>query len=226
MFKKLIMQLNHYIDHTALKPTTSQEDIKLLCQEAIEYQFASVCINPCFVELASSLLEGTAVKVCTVIGFPLGNTTTQTKVAEVIQAKKDGATEFDMVLNVSLLKSKQLDQVKADIKTVKEAVGNHILKVILEVCYLTGDEIKLASQLSEDAGADFIKTSTGFGSGGATVEAVKLMKASVSSHVKLKASGGIRDTQTAQTYLDLGVTRLGASSGVQIMKGLTAKDDY
>lgn len=220
------MSINQFIDHTALKATTSISDIKQLCKEAKTYQFASVCINPCFVELATELLKDSSVKICTVIGFPLGNTSTKAKVEEARQALKDGATEFDMVINQSFLKSGELDRVKEDIAEVKKAVGNFTLKVILETCNLTDEEIKLASKISEEAGTNYVKTSTGFGSGGATVEAIKLMKTSVSDQVKLKASGGIRDVETAQKFIDLGVHRLGASSGVAIMNGLTSKDDY
>jgi len=220
------MSINQFIDHTALKATTSISDIKQLCKEAKTYQFASVCINPCFVELATELLKDSSVKICTVIGFPLGNTSTKAKVEEARQALKDGATEFDMVINQSFLKSGELDRVKEDIAEVKKAVGNFTLKVILETCNLTDEEIKLASKISEEAGTNYVKTSTGFGSGGATVEAIKLMKTSVSDQVKLKASGGIRDVETAQKFIDLGVDRLGASSGVAIMNGLTSKDDY
>ncbi|QSS97297.1 deoxyribose-phosphate aldolase [Psychroflexus sp. ALD_RP9] len=220
------MPINQFIDHTALKATTSISDIKQLCEEAKAYHFASVCINPCFVELATELLSNSDVKICTVIGFPLGNTTTKAKVEEARQALKDGATEFDMVINQSFLKSGELDRVKEDISEVKKAVGNNTLKVILEICNLTDEEIKIASVISEKAGANYVKTSTGFGSGGATVEAIKIMKASVSNQVKLKASGGIRDAKTAQMFIDLGVHRLGASSGVAIMNGLTSKDDY
>ncbi len=220
------MSINQFIDHTALKATTSISDIKQLCKEAKTYQFASVCINPCFVELATELLKDSSVKICTVIGFPLGNTSTKAKVEEARQALKDGATEFDMVINQSFLKSGELDRVKKDIAEVKKAVGNFTLKVILETCNLTDEEIKLASKISEEAGTNYVKTSTGFGSGGATVEAIKLMKTSVSDQVKLKASGGIRDVETAQKFIDLGVDRLGASSGVAIMNGLTSKDDY
>ncbi len=220
------MSINQFIDHTALKATTSISEIKQLCKEAKTYQFASVCINPCFVELATELLKDSSVKICTVIGFPLGNTSTKAKVEEARQALKDGATEFDMVINQSFLKSGELDRVKEDIAEVKKTVADFTLKVILETCNLTDEEIKLASKISEEAGANYVKTSTGFGSGGATVEAIKIMKASVSNQVKLKASGGIRDAETAQKFIDLGVHRLGASSGVAIMNGLTSKDDY
>lgn len=220
------MDINKYIDHTLLKPVASLGQIKKLCQEAAQYEFASVCINPCFVKYAAEQLKDSSVKVCTVIGFPLGNTTTQAKVEEAKQALKDGADEFDMVLNQSWIKSSEIEAAEADIAAVKGAIGDHTLKVILEICNLTTDEIAKASQISEKANADFVKTSTGFGSGGATPEAVKIMKANISDAVKIKASGGIRDLQTAEMYINLGVSRLGASSGVQIMQGKTSNQNY
>lgn len=220
------MDINKYIDHTLLKPVASLDQIKKLCQEAAQYEFASVCINPCFVKYAAEQLKDSSVKVCTVIGFPLGNTTTQAKVEEAKQALKDGADEFDMVLNQSWIKSSEIEAAEADIAAVKGAIGDHTLKVILEICNLTTDEIAKASQISEKANADFVKTSTGFGSGGATPEAVKIMKANISDAVKIKASGGIRDLQTAEMYINFGVSRLGASSGVQIMQGKTSNQNY
>ncbi|MDN6279844.1 MAG: deoxyribose-phosphate aldolase [Psychroflexus sp.] len=220
------MDINKYIDHTLLKPVASLAQIKKICQEAAQYEFASVCINPCFVKYAAEQLKDSPVKVCTVIGFPLGNTTTQAKVEEAKQALKDGADEFDMVLNQSWIKSGEIEAAQADIAAVKSAIGDHILKVILEICNLTADEIAEASQISEKANADFVKTSTGFGSGGATPEAVKIMKANISDAVKIKASGGIRDLQTAEMYINLGVSRLGASSGVQIMQGKASNQNY
>lgn len=220
------MDINKYIDHTLLKPVASLDQIKKLCQEAAQYNFASVCINPCFVKYAAEQLKDSSVKVCTVIGFPLGNTTTHAKVEEAKQALRDGADEFDMVLNQSWIKSGEIEAAEADIAAVKNAIGNHTLKVILEICNLTTDEIAKASQISEKANADFVKTSTGFGSGGATPEAVKIMKANISDAVKIKASGGIRDLQTTEMYINLGVSRLGASSGVQIMQGKTSNQKY
>ncbi|SDZ91934.1 deoxyribose-phosphate aldolase [Psychroflexus halocasei] len=220
------MNINKYIDHTLLKPTATFDQISKLCEEAKKYEFASVCINPCFVKYAAEQLKGSSVKVCTVIGFPLGNTTTQAKVDEAKQALKDGADEFDMVLNQSWIKSNKIEDAQADIAAVRKAIGDKLLKVILETCNLTDDEIAKASQISEKAKADYVKTSTGFGSEGATPEAVKIMKANISDQVKIKASGGIRDLETAEMYINLGVSRLGASSGVQIMQGKTSTQNY
>lgn len=220
------MEINKYIDHTLLKPTASFDQIDKICKEAKEYKFASVCINPCFVKHAAEQLKGSSVKVCTVIGFPLGNTTTQAKVDEAKQALKDGADEFDMVLNQSWIKSNKIEDAQADIAAVRKAIGDKLLKVILETCNLSDDEIAKASQISEKAKADYVKTSTGFGSEGATPEAVKIMKASISDQVKIKASGGIRNLETAEMYINLGVSRLGASSGVQIMQGKTSNQNY
>ncbi|MGO2102735.1 MAG: deoxyribose-phosphate aldolase [Psychroflexus halocasei] len=220
------MEINKYIDHTLLKPTASFDQIDKICEEAKKYEFASVCINPCFVKYAGDKLKGSSVKVCTVIGFPLGNTTTQAKVDEAKQALKDGCDEFDMVLNQSWIKSNKIEDAQADIAAVRNAIGDKLLKVILETCNLTDDEIAKASQISEKAKADYVKTSTGFGSEGATPEAVKIMKANISDQVKIKASGGIRDLETAEMYINLGVSRLGASSGVQIMQGKTSNQKY
>lgn len=220
------MNINKYIDHTLLKPTATFDQISKLCEEAKKYEFASVCINPCFVKFATEQLKDSSVKVCTVIGFPLGNTTTQAKVDEAKQALKDGADEFDMVLNQSWIKSNKIEDAQADIAAVKDAIDGKLLKVILETCNLSDDEIAKASKISEEAKADYVKTSTGFGSAGATPEAVKIMKAKISDQVKIKASGGIRDLETAEMYINLGVSRLGASSGVQIMQGKTSNQNY
>lgn len=220
------MEINKYIDHTLLKPTASFDQIDKICEEAKKYEFASVCINPCFVKYAAEQLKDSLVKVCTVIGFPLGNTTTQAKVDEAKQALNDGCDEFDMVLNQSWIKSNKIEDAQADIAAVRNAIGDKLLKVILETCNLTDDEIAKASQISEKAKADYVKTSTGFGSEGATPKAVKIMKANISDQVKIKASGGIRDLETAEMYINLGVSRLGASSGVQIMQGKTSNQKY
>jgi deoxyribose-phosphate aldolase len=222
-----------YIDHTLLKPDATQEQIIQLCQEAKEYQFASVCINPYWVSFCKDQLKNTDVKVCTVIGFPLGANTTVVKVAEALQAIEDGADEVDMVMNISALKSGKTVDVETDIRAVTEAVkkatqNNRIqVKVILETCLLRDKEKILACELSEKAGADFVKTSTGFSSGGATVEDVKLMKKTVGSRMEVKASGGIRDIQTALAMIQAGATRIGTSSGVKIVTGQTgAKKSY
>ncbi|WP_396600861.1 deoxyribose-phosphate aldolase [Algibacter sp. R77976] len=218
--------LNTYIDHTLLKPTATKSDIIKLCEEAIEYKFFSVCVNSCYVKLAKSELKNSEVKVCSVIGFPLGAMSTQAKVEETKSALDDGADEIDMVINVGLLKSKDFDAVWKDIEAVKKVMPNNILKVILETCYLNEVEIIKASELAIQSGADFIKTSTGFGTGGATVNDVKLMKSVCKDCTKIKASGGIRDQKTALTYINLGVSRLGTSSGIAIVKGEQSNSTY
>jgi len=200
--------------------------IHKLCDEAIAYKFATVCINPSYVSAAAKILETTDVKVCTVVGFPLGATSTKSKVEEAKQALKDGASEIDMVLHQGQLKSKEFQYVENDIRAVKNCIGTHTLKVILEICNLTDEEIAEACQIAERAGADFVKTSTGFGSHGATLKAVQIMKENISSRVQIKASGGIRDSKTAQQYINIGVTRIGASSGIAIVEGTSSSTNY
>lgn len=211
------MELNHYIDHTLLKSTATPEDITKLCQEAKDHNFYAVCVNSCYVSTAKKHLENSNVKIAAVVGFPLGANSTEVKVFEAKQCVKDGADEIDMVLNVGHLKAKLYDQIQDEIAAVKESIGNRTLKVILEICYLTDTEIRKACQLSKKAKADFVKTSTGFGTGGATEEAVKIMQEEVGDTLKIKASGGIRDTATAKKYIDLGVSRIGTSSGIKIV---------
>ena len=218
--------LNTYIDHTLLKATASQNDIIKLCQEAIAYNFFSVCVNSCNVTLARKQLEGSEVKVCSVIGFPLGAMSTQAKVTEAQIALNEGADEIDMVINIGLLKSKDFDGVWKDIEAVKDCMPNNILKVILETCYLEELEIIKASELAIQSGADFIKTSTGFGSSGATIEDVKLMKSVANDSVKIKASGGIKNAETALKYINLGASRLGTSSGIAIVTGKSSNSNY
>lgn len=212
-------KINSYIDHTLLKPTATEEDIKILCEEALNNKFYAVCIHGCYVKIAKRFLNNSEVKVCTVIGFPLGAMATEAKEFEAKQAIFDGADEVDMVINIGWAKSGKFDAVKEEIASVKKSIGNKTLKVILEICYLTLDEIKLATQAAIDAKADFVKTSTGFGTGGATLEAVEEMKKIAQDKIKIKASGGIRDYITTQSYLDLGVTRIGTSSGISILEG-------
>lgn len=223
------------IDHTALKPETTEEQIRALCAEARQYCFASVCINPCYVPLAAELLRGTPIAVCTVIGFPLGATQTSTKVREAEQAVRDGATELDMVLNVGKLKSGCYDYVEEDIRAVVEVAhgsratggaGRVVLKVILETALLTDEEKVIASVLSQNAGADFVKTSTGFSKGGATAADVALMRRVVGPGMGVKASGGVRSREDVETMIAHGATRIGASASVQIMKGLTGTGGY
>lgn len=211
------MQLNSYIDHTNLKANATVEDIKKLCTEAKKYNFYAVCVNSYYVALANSELMHTDIKTAAVVGFPLGSTINRVKVYEAKQCIDQGANEIDMVLNIGLLKSKYYDIVEDEIKAVKRAIGDNILKVIFENCYLTDEEKKIACRLSLNAGADYIKTSTGFGTGGATIEDVKLMKNEVGDRIKIKASGGIRDSGTARKYIDIGVSRIGTSSGIAIV---------
>lgn len=212
------LDIAHLIDHTLLKPDATEEQVRKLCKEALEFGFASVCINPAFVPLAYSMLKGSKVKVCTVIGFPLGSTTTETKVFETKQAIQNGADEIDMVINVGALKSKDYDYVYNDIKEVVEACDGRILKVIFETALLSDEEKIKACELSVKAGADFVKTSTGFGPGGATEEDVKLMRYMVGKDLGVKASGGIRDTITTLKMLKAGANRIGASASVAIVK--------
>ena len=220
------MKLNRYIDHTLLKPTATSADIIRLCDEAKEHQFFSVCVNSSHVKLAAKQLKGTKVNVCAVVGFPLGAMSTKAKVFESAQALKDGADEIDMVMNIGALKSEAYKKVTKDIKKVKAIMPDKVLKVILETCFLTNDEIRLASQLAIESGADFIKTSTGFGTAGAKTEHVKLMVSVAADKAKVKASGGIKDAKIAATYINLGVTRLGTSSGVAIVSGQISTNNY
>ena len=212
------MGLNKYIDHTILKATASSADVQKLCEEAIEHQFYSVCVNGCYVADAKHLLQGTDVKVAAVVGFPLGAMTTASKVFEAKEAIENGASEIDMVINVAKLKDGEFDYVENEIRLIKGAIGDNVLKVIIETCYLTDEEKVKACELSLVAKADFVKTSTGFGTGGATYEDVKLMKSVVGDNAKVKASGGVRDKETAQKYVELGAERLGTSSGIDIVK--------
>ena len=212
------MDLAKMIDHTNLKASTVKEEILKLTKEAKEYQFASVCVNPTWVELAAQELKGTDVKVCTVIGFPLGANTKEVKVYETKDAIKKGAEEIDMVINIAKLKDGDDDYVESEIAGVVEASkGKAIVKVIIETCLLTDDEKKQVCSLAVKAGADFVKTSTGFSTGGATIEDVALMKQTVGAHVGVKASGGIRSKEDAQAMVHAGATRIGASSGIAIV---------
>ena len=212
------MNINTYIDHTALKSGVTSGEIKTLCNEAIEYNFKSVCVNPCDVALCYSILKGTSVKVCTVIGFPLGKNSTEIKVLETEQALKDGATEFDMVINVAKLKERDYDFVENEIKRVIEVANGNVVKVIIETGLLTDEEIAVATQIVCKAGADFVKTCTGFTGGVATEQAVSIMKQNLSGNTLIKASGGIRSREDALKFIALGVSRIGTSSGVNIVK--------
>ncbi|MBD3347749.1 MAG: deoxyribose-phosphate aldolase [Candidatus Eisenbacteria bacterium] len=208
------------IDHTALKPQTSREDIVSLCDEARRYSFASVCINPCYVSTCAQSLRLTPVKVCTVVGFPLGANRSDVKAFETRQAIADGAQEIDMVANIGALKSRDNDLVRSDISAVVEACrGIAVSKVIIEAALLTDEEKVVACELAKAAGADFVKTSTGFGPGGATAHDVRLMRAAVGEEMGVKAAGGIRDLETAREMIEAGATRSGASASVKIVGG-------
>ena len=215
------MDLAKMIDHTLLKADSSKEDIEDLCKEAMEYGFKSVCVNPYYVALSREFLASSDVEIATVIGFPLGNNKKEVKVLEARLALEDGATELDMVINIPALKNGDYGLVLEDIKAVvAEAREKALVKVIIETCYLTDEEKKKACELSMEAGADYVKTSTGFGPAGATVADIKLMKEVVGNKMGIKASGGIRDYETSKAMIDAGATRLGASAGVKIIKSL------
>ncbi|HHU21022.1 MAG TPA: deoxyribose-phosphate aldolase [Acholeplasma sp.] len=217
---------NSYIDHTLLSAQAKVSDIKKLCNEAKEYKFKAVCVNPCYVRLAKEQLKDFDVLVATVIGFPLGANTFEMKKAEAIDAIKNGADEIDMVVNIGMVKDQNWEYVKRDIEKVYNACktnvlfGKKTLKVILETCYLTKEEIKKVCEIATEVGADFVKTSTGFGTGGAKVEDVKLMKESIGPNMEVKASGGIRDLATLKAMVEAGATRIGCSSSVKIMEEL------
>lgn len=220
------MQLNKMIDHTLLRANAVQSEIQTLCKEASQYSFASVCVNPTWVKYAASELAGSDVMVCTVVGFPLGATTTESKVAETKQALIDGADEIDMVINIGALKSGMYDFIENDIHQVVEAAQGKTVKVIIETCLLTDEEKVKVCQLAKKAGAHFVKTSTGFSTGGATESDVKLMKDTVGSTVEVKASGGVRSLADAQKMIEAGATRIGTSNGVSIVEGTEAKNNY
>ncbi|TLG72138.1 deoxyribose-phosphate aldolase [Culicoidibacter larvae] len=220
------MNLNKYIDHTLLKQDATKAQILELCKEAREYDFMSVCINPYWIPVASEALTGSDVKVCTVIGFPLGANATATKAFETREAIAAGADEVDMVINVGALKDKDDATVEADIRAVVEAAAGTLVKVIIETCLLTDEEKVRACKLSVAAGADYVKTSTGFSTGGATVEDVRLMKETVGDAALVKASGGVRNLEDAQKMIDAGASRIGTSNGVMIVSGETATSGY
>ncbi len=211
--------INRLIDHTLLKPDAKQEEIEKLCAEAIKYHFMSVCVNPCNVNLCAKLLKGSDVKVCTVIGFPLGANISKTKIEETKYCLENGASEIDMVINIGRLKDKDYDYVENEIREIKNVCKDNILKVILETCLLSDEEIVKACQLSQNAGADFVKTSTGFSKGGATTHAVKLMRETVKDALGVKASGGIHSYEEAMAMVEAGANRIGASSGIKIVEG-------
>lgn len=211
--------LNRTIDHTLLKPEATKAQIEKLCAEAKEYRFMSVCVNPTWVSLAAELLKGTETKVCTVIGFPLGANSHAVKGFETAQAIQDGATEIDMVINIGALKSGDLDLLRKDIQAVVQAASGTLVKVIIETALLTDEEKVTACRIAKEAGAQFVKTSTGFSTGGATVADVALMRKTVGPEMGVKASGGIRDFKTAQAMVEAGANRLGVSASIAIVTG-------
>lgn len=212
------MEYNRLIDHTLLAADATKQQIEKLCEEAKEHHFASVCVNPCWIKLCADLLKGTDTKVCTVIGFPLGARTSEAKAFEANDAVKKGAEEVDRVINVGRLKDKQDDYIYNEIKTIKEACEGRLLKVIIECCLLTDEEKVRACELAKKAGADFVKTSTGFSKWGAKVEDVRLRRKTVGPDRGVKAAGGIRDKKTAQEMVEAGATRIGTSHGIEIAK--------
>lgn len=223
----MMENLASMIDHTLLKPEGTKEQIKKLCAEAKQYHFASVCVNPYWVKFASGELHGSEVKVCTVIGFPLGAQTTEVKVFETKEAVENGATEVDMVINIGALKDCDDDYVENDIKAVVSAAkGKALTKVIIETSLLTQEEKIRACQLAVKAGADYVKTSTGFSTGGATVADIALMRETVGPHIGVKASGGVRSLADAKAMIAAGATRIGASAGVSIIHDQQAEEDY
>lgn len=211
------MELNKYIDHTNLKAYATREDIKKLCDEAIEYQFASVCVNPYYVTLAKNLLEDTSISVCTVVGFPLGQNTIETKEFEAIRAVESGADEIDMVINIAALKNGDYDYVKEEIETIRDSIEGMTLKVIIETCYLTEEEIIKMTEICNETYVNFIKTSTGFGKFGARVEDVKLINEHKMDYLEIKAAGGIGTLADLEAMVDAGATRIGCSKSVEIM---------
>lgn len=213
------MDIAKYIDHTILAADATTEKVVKVCNEAKEYKFASVCVNSVHVPLCAQLLANTGVNVCTVVGFPLGAMSTAAKAYEAHQAVLDGATEVDMVINVGALKDKNYDFVREDINRVKESCQGKLLKVIIETCLLTDEEKEIACKLSMEAQADYVKTSTGFSKGGATAEDVALMRRVVGERLGVKASGGIRDFETAMKMIKAGASRLGCSAGIAIVNG-------
>ncbi|MEK3797821.1 deoxyribose-phosphate aldolase [Peribacillus sp. FSL H8-0477] len=215
------------IDHTLLKADATKDQVTVICTEAKEHHFASVCVNPTWVKYSSEQLQGSDVKVCTVIGFPLGANTPETKAFEVKNAIENGAHEVDMVINIGALKDKDYELVERDIRAVvAAATGKALTKVIIETSLLTEEEKIRACELAVKAGADFVKTSTGFSTGGATPEDIALMRKTVGPDLGVKASGGVRNTEDANKVIEAGATRIGASAGVSIIKGLTADSDY
>ena len=212
------MELSKYIDHTNLKAYATKEDIKKLCDEAIKYHFSSVCVNPCYVELAKDLLKNSNIDVCTVVGFPLGANCLKTKEFETIIAIENGADEIDMVINIGALKDKDYDYIKEEIETIRDCIEGRVLKVIIETCYLTDEEIKKMTEICNETFVNYIKTSTGFGTRGVNNHDIDIINENRNDLLEIKASGGIKDLKTINELIKKGVTRIGTSSIVKIMK--------
>ena len=217
------MEINKYFDHTILKPDARKEDVIKICKEAIDYKFKSVCVNSSFAKLVKKELEGSGVDLTIVVGFPLGAMSTEAKEFETKYAVENGADEIDMVINISALKDENYDYLEEEIRRLKEICGSKILKVMIETCLLTDDEKVRACQIAKKAGADFVKTSTGFSTGGAKVEDVRLMRKTVGDDMGVKASGGIRTLEDVKKFVEAGASRIGASASVQIMEELNNK---
>ncbi|MCI8945864.1 MAG: deoxyribose-phosphate aldolase [Lachnospiraceae bacterium] len=215
-------EMLRHVDHTQLKPFATWEDIEKLCEEAIAYHTASVCVPPAYIRRIHDRF-GEQINICTVVGFPLGYSVTEAKVAEVVKALEDGAGEIDMVVNISDVKNHLYDKVEAEIRTLKEACGGHILKVIIETCFLTKEEKIAMCKAVTKAGADYIKTSTGFGTGGATMEDILLFKEHIGPEVKIKAAGGVKTREDLEAFLNAGCERIGTSSAVGILNGGAAQ---
>lgn len=211
-----------HVDHTLLKAFATWEDIQKLCEEAMEYHTASVCVPPSYIKRIHDTY-GEKINICTVVGFPLGYSTTKAKVAETVQAIEDGASEVDMVINITDVKNGDFDKVTEEIRTLKQAVGDKILKVIIEACYLTEEEKIAMCKAVTEAGADYIKTSTGFGTGGATMEDILLFKKFIGPHVKMKAAGGVKSVEDMEAFLEAGCDRIGTSSAISLIKGQSVK---
>jgi deoxyribose-phosphate aldolase len=212
------MEYSKLIDHTCLKADATVADIEKLCEEARHYDFMTVCINPFFVPIAKQLLEGSSVKICTVIGFPLGASNPQVKAFEAAQAVADGADEIDMVQNITMAREHEWDYIEKEVALVKASIGSHVLKVILENCYLTDEEIAESAKAAQKGKADFVKTSTGFGKSGAKVHDVEIMRKAVGPAMGVKAAGGIHTKEEALAMITAGATRIGTSAGVAIME--------
>lgn len=217
------LEMLQYVDHTLLKAVAPWKDIQILCEEAMEYNTASVCIPPCYIKRVHDKY-GDKINICTVIGFPLGYSTTKAKTAECEQALEDGANEIDMVINITDVKNGDIQKVEDEIAVLKKIVGDKILKVIIETCYLTREEKIAMCHAVTNAGADFIKTSTGFGTGGATLEDIKLFKENIGPGVKIKAAGGVKNLEDLEAFINEGCSRIGTSSAVNLIKGKLAKE--